>query len=371
MNFETGPNIETQTKEETWLERVRKYYQGDFHAHSLRSSREEIDGSRERMVHGDSRLMQYADKLGLDFVFFSEHSSSPGNPKKLSPDHPICQSLLDQKERVDDINKSGKYRPKAFSAVEANIFFDNNKPTVDVPDSVLSQLDLVIASRHAIADKLEPKKIKESFLGAINNSQVDIIGHPYRGIEFYENDWNYFKKYYRQDKEISEELEALEKNKEWDKIKQIIGKKEADDEGMANYHLMFTSLKSEYWDAWEDILQAMEEKGKCFELNLSSFNPGKEFYKTLLSKAAKYKNLNFSITYDFHNLGQLDNYDNKDYDNDVPDDIKNPARGKGVQRLLQLITLLESNNIGTDRIVNSSVENLEKFINTNRKLKNI
>ena len=370
MNLEKALNIESKDKKaETWLERVRKYYRGDFHSHSLRSSRTDIDGSKEKMVHSDSRLIQYANKLGFDFLSFSEHSSNPGNPKKLSPEHPICQSLLNQKARVEEINNSEKYKTKAYSAVEANIFFDNDEAVIDVPNSVLSQLDLVVASRHSISDKLEPKKIKESFLMAVNNPEVDIIGHPYRGIEFYENDWNYFKKYYRQDDKIGAELESLEKNKDWNKIKQIIGKKEVEDESVRNYKTLFDNLKNEYWDVWEEILKAMEKNGKCFEINLSSFNPGKEYYITLLNKAAKYQGLNFSITFDFHNLGQLDSYDNKNFVSEVPSDIKNPARAKGVQRMLQLIDLLESNNISSDRIVNSSVLNLEKFMNSRNKLR--
>lgn len=368
MNFEKNFKPERETnKESEWIAKIKDYYRGDYHIHTTRSSREQVDGAKEGMVHSDTRLMQYAERLGLDFIFFSEHSSSPGNPKRLSFDHPICQSLLEGKERVAEINKSAKYRPKAYSAVEANIMFAEGEAIVDVPDSVLAKLDLVVASRHVIEDKLEPTKIKESILAAINNPHVDVIGHPYRHIEFFKHDWRYFKKYYQKDEAIAKELNELEKNNEWDKIKMIIGKTMPQGEDMERYSGLFKDLKKEYYRAWDEIFGAMEEKGTAFEINLSSFDPGKEYYQTLLKKAATYPNLNYSLTFDFHHLGQLDNYDNKDYEQEAPLDIKNSARAKGVQRVLELISLLEENGISKDKIINSSKDNLDKFLSSRKK----
>lgn len=365
MNFEKNFKLEAESnKESEWIAKIKEYYQGDYHSHTLRSSREQVDGAKEGMVHSDSRLMQYAEKLGLEFVFFSEHSSNPGDPKKLSTDHPICQSLLESKERVAEINESAKYRPKAYSAVEANIMFAEGEAIVDVPDSVLSKLDLVVASRHVIEHKLEPAKIKESMLAAINNPHVDVIGHPYRHIEFFKHDWRYFKKYYQKDETIAKELDELENNNEWDKIKMIIGKTKPQGENMERYSGLFKDLKKEYYSAWDEIFGAMEEKGTAFEINLSSFDPGKEYYQTLLRKAATYLNLNYSLTFDFHHLGQLDNYDNKGYKQEMPLDIKNPARAKAVQRVLELINLLEENGISRNRVINSSKDNLDKFLAT-------
>lgn len=368
MNFEKQLKPDNKNNEkEGWLAKLREYYQGDYHAHTHSSSREELDGGKEGMVHSEIRLLQYAEKLGFDFIFFSEHSSDPGNPKRLSEDHPICQSLLAEKDRLAEINQTAKHQPQAYSAVEANIFFNEGEATVDVPDSVLVQLDLVVASRHVIADKLEPKKIKESMLAAINNPHVDVIGHPYRSIELYEHDWNYFKKYYRKDEAISQELEALEKSNDWGKIKMIIGKTQPEGEAMKKYSQLFKALKKEYFDAWDDILAAMEVKGTAFEINLSSFRPDKEYYQTLLKKTTKYSKLNYSITFDFHHLGQLDSYDNRNYQAEKPSEIKHPARAKGAQRILELIALLEENGIGKDRIINSSLANLNKFLSARGK----
>lgn len=365
MKFEKNSfnNLEKEKKE--WLEDIWLYYKGETHSHSLHSNRLEEDGSKEKMVHSSRRLLSYAEKLGLEFVFFSEHSSDPDSPKKLSENHPICQSLLKQKQEVDEINESEKYETQAFQAVEVNIMFDENgEAVVDVPDSILSQIDLVIASRHKIDDKLEPEKIKDSLFSAINNPNIHVIGHPYRHIEFYQNDWNYFKKYYQNDEVIGSVLKKLEENQDWDKIKQIIGKIEAKDPKMKEYNLLFNELKKRYWDSWEEVLKKMEEKGKCFEINLSSFNPVKEYYISLLKKASKYKDLKYSITFDFHHLGQLENYKNKDFFSTTPEEIKNPSRAKGVQRILELIKLLKSLNIDPEKIINSSNDNIKKFISS-------
>ena len=361
MNFET-PNLNIENKEEEWKEKVFKYFKGEMHAHSLYSNRKEMGGGKESMVHSDERLLSYAEKLGLDFLCFSEHSSDPEAPKKLEENHPICQSLLKQQERIEEINESGKYDLTAYQSVEANIMFDDeNKAIIDVPDSVLSKLDLVVASKHKIAGSKDPEMIKQSLLAASQNENVDIIGHPYRYIEFYENDWRYFKKYYK-DKEISKELQELEDKSDWDSIKQIIGKKEATTDKLKEYNNLFSNLKENYWQSWDEVLSNMEKNNTCFEINLSSFDPSKEYFKTLLKKTTEYKNLNYSIAFDFHHLGQLDNYKNKA----ELAGVKNPARAKGINRLLELIDLFKELNIDSSSIINSSEENMKQFINSRK-----
>ncbi len=232
---------------------------------------------------------------------------------------------------------------------------------IDLPEEVLAKLDLVIASRHAIANQYEPAKIKESLLAAIDNPAVDIIGHPYRHIEFYEHDWRYFKKYWQnKDKDKCQRLLELERAEDWNSIKKIIGKLPPDgDKEIEKFALDFRNLKRDYWQAWEEILSAMEKKGKAFEINLSTFLPQKEFYCTLLAKAARYKKLKFSIAYDFHTLDQGQSQDKTP---DVPE-VKNPGRAGRIQRLLDLIKLLEKFNIDKSRLVNSSAESLNNFIN--------
>ena len=355
-----------------WLEKIRKYYVGEMHAHSQRSNRGEMGGSEDGRLYNDKRLMQYADKLGLDFVVFSEHASNTGSPEPLKETHSICRSLLEQQKDIDEINSSDKYSPMALSAVETSIFFnEDGEATLDLPDSVLHKLDLVIASRHGIAEQREPEKIKESLLTAIHNPEVDIIGHPYRNVEFYDNDWNYFKKYFRKDTKVFNELDAIEKEKQWVKIKQIIGKTELIDGGRTeDLHSLFLKLKNEYWEMWDEVLNEMEKRGKAFEINLNVFSPNKKFYQTLLKKAALRKGLMFTISYDFHNLDQQREFKDDNIEERL-DEIKNPGRARAAQRLLGLTSLLENFGIEPERVVNSSLDNLRDFKDKREEMRNI
>lgn len=347
------------------IERIFKYYKGEAHAHSLDSMRSAIGGKDEKGVHRDSRLLQYAEKLGLDFVVFSEHSSSPANPKELDEDDEICQAILREQEKIKELNEQG-YGSKAYSAVEANIFFNGEgEAVIDVPDSVLEKKDLVIASRHQIDGQRDPEKIKESLLAAVNNQNVDVIGHPYRHIEFYPHDFNYFKKYYREkDPEIYSALEKMEADKEWDKIKKIIGKNEIEEgeNDLKDLNEKFMELEGEYWGAWDEILDAMEKEGKAFEINLKVFIPTKSFYIKILQEAAKRPNLRFSVVFDFHNLGQVKNFKEKDFKSEALPGAKSPAQVNARRRMLDLVNLLEEIGIGPDRIINSSDENFFRFI---------
>ena len=231
-----------------WLGKIRRYYRGEMHTHSIASNRSPEGGADDRPLHARERLLAYAAKLGLDFVVFSEHASDPANPTKLDEKHPICRSILQEHRDIDELNASRHYRPRAFSAAEASIFFDaNGKAEIDLPADVTAKLDLVIASRHAIAGQREPEKIRESLMAAVNNVEVDIVGHPYRDIEFYDYDWNYFKKYFRRDQEIFTELDKIEREGKKEIMHRIIGKSEVPgDERTEELRQGFAELQTDY-----------------------------------------------------------------------------------------------------------------------------
>jgi histidinol phosphatase-like PHP family hydrolase len=368
--MEKEPQIFSNEKERSTegLEKIFKYYKGEAHAHSLDSMRASIGGKDEKGVHRDSRLLQYAEKLGLDFVVFSEHSSSSADPRELDEDDEICKALLREQEGVNDLNKMG-YGAKAYSAVEANIFFnEGGEAVIDVPNSILEKKDLVIASRHSIDSSRDPEKIKESLLVAINNPNVDIIGHPYKDIEFYSRDFNYFKEYYREkNPQVYNLLVEVEKTEDWDKVKKIIGKidierGESNEDILNDLNRNFTELEGKYWESWDEILDAMEKEGKIFEINLNAFTPSKSFYKKILEEASKRSGLKFSIVFDFHNLSQAKNFKDKDLENNPIPGAKSPTQKKASQKMLDLVELLESLNISPDRIINSSKKSFSEFI---------
>src|SRR2546421_11668703 len=63
---------------------------------------------------------------------------------------------------------------KIFAGIEVDILADGE---LDLSDSVLKEMDLVIASVHSAFNQ-EPAKMTERLLRAVNNPHVSIIGHP-------------------------------------------------------------------------------------------------------------------------------------------------------------------------------------------------
>ena len=129
----------------------------DTHAHTLAS------------VHAYNTIREMAkaaaDK-GLEAIALTDHA----------PDMPgSCHLFYFQNLRVVPRNQCGV---KLFLGTEANILDENG--SVDLPDSVLAEMDLVIASIHPPCYKgaKTKKDITNAYLAAMENPHIDIIGHP-------------------------------------------------------------------------------------------------------------------------------------------------------------------------------------------------
>ena len=309
-----------------------RYWRGDAHTHSQESSRE--GWGYPEGIYSEEEVMEYYQGLGLEFVAFSEHASKPGQPEKLATEHPISQSFLNQAERIEKLNQEGGFEISAFSSTEANVFFDEeNNPTIYLPEEVLQKLDLVIASRHSIANEKDITAIKKSLLFAINNDRVDVIGHPDRYIR----------------------LEGGIKDGENPCSEEV------------------------YWNTWEEILDAMEQKGKAFEINFN--NPPSD---ELLEKAAQ-KNIKFMLNYDAHDFhqykreGPSDQGTIKKWAKEEASDedleilqrykLERLTSGPGavaILRLARFIRKLDKLKVTPDRIINSSRENIISFLTEDR-----
>ncbi|MFC1640444.1 hypothetical protein ACFL2D_00160 [Patescibacteria group bacterium] len=317
-------------KEGSLAQKISEWWRGDAHTHSVESTREGFgypDG-----IYDEGEILDYYEKLGLEFVSFAEHASKPGAPEKQTPEGPISQALLNQSERVFELNQ-GDRKIAAFSGVEANIMFDENgEPVIDIPDEVLGQLDVVVGSRHAIENEKDPEAIKKSLLAAIRNPNVDVIGHPDRNS--------------RINKEKSKEY--------WEK----------------------------YWGVWPEILDEMEKNKTAFEINLNSV-PSKK----LLLMAIK-RDIPLFINYDAHDFGQYkkaaeDQVEStekgwsaarewskdklSDEDTEILKDYKldRLSSGPGVRaifKLAKMIKMLESRGVTPERVVNSSRDRLVRFL---------
>lgn len=323
---------ERRERQDSLSQHILKWWQGDAHTHSKESTREGF-GYPEG-IYDIEEMLSYYKSLGLAFVCFTEHASKPGAPEKQAVDSGISQSLLSEAARIKKLNQQSGGDIAALSGVEANILFDEDgEPSLDLPDEVLRKLDLVIASRHAIAQEKEPAAIKKTLLFAIRNPQVDVIGHPDR--------------YTRKDKETSPEY--------W----------------------------QEYWEIWPEILAEMVKNNKAFEINLN--NPPTEE----LIEMAALAGVRFFINYDAHDFNQYKKEQTEisaagekakkkwakeefaDSDLEVLKSYKMErlSSGPGVMAILKLVRLikkLESLGVMPDRVVNSSRDNLLDFLTKDR-----
>ncbi|CAG9185578.1 DNA polymerase/3'-5' exonuclease PolX [Cupriavidus pinatubonensis] len=136
----------------------REDIKGDLHIHTRDS-----DGlaSLEEMV-------QAAGKLGLQYLAITDHSPRMGMTHGLG-----AQRLAVQAERIDALNGVGGM-PWILKSVEVDILEDGS---LDLPDTVLGRLDLVVGAIHSHFD-LSPAKQTARILRAIDHPHFSILAHP-------------------------------------------------------------------------------------------------------------------------------------------------------------------------------------------------
>ncbi len=131
---------------------------GDLHCHTKAT-----DGA-------DSlpEMAEAARVLGYDYLAITEHSRRVAMAKGLDE-----KRLRQQIEEIDRLNE-GLEDITLLKGIEVDILEDG---TLDLPDSVLAELDLTICSAHYGRD-LSRKKQTERILKAMDNPHFRILGHP-------------------------------------------------------------------------------------------------------------------------------------------------------------------------------------------------
>lgn len=132
---------------------------GDLQMHSTWS-----DGHHSILEMAQSALDQ-----GLSYIMITDHSQSLGVAGGLSPD-----DLYRQRKEIEAVNEQLEGQVRVLAGVEVEIRADGS---LDYPDEVLAELDLVIASLHS-GLRTGREKTTERMLAAIRNPYVDIIAHP-------------------------------------------------------------------------------------------------------------------------------------------------------------------------------------------------
>jgi len=109
-----------------------------------------------------------AKKLGHEYICITDHTGKLAIANALDE-----KRILQQRKEIYNVNKklSGI---KIMQGVEVNITDDG---TLDMPNNVLKELDIVVASIHS-GFKNSKEKITKRMIKAMENENVDIIAHP-------------------------------------------------------------------------------------------------------------------------------------------------------------------------------------------------
>jgi len=155
---ENNGEIEAAKKKRLPKLAERKDLKGDLHAHT-------------KATDGHNTLAEMAEaarKAGLSYLAITEHS------RHLTVTHGLdVKRLRAQMDAIDTLN--GKLKGiTLLKGIEVDILDDG---TLDLPDSVLKELDVVVAAVHSNF-KLERKKQTTRIVCALGNPYVDILAHP-------------------------------------------------------------------------------------------------------------------------------------------------------------------------------------------------
>ena len=131
---------------------------GDAHVHSKFS-----DGSASI-----EEIAAYARRLGLKWVGICDHSQG----LKVAGGIPI-EKIMEKKKAIEAFNRRFK-DIKLLCGTEVDILSDGS---LDYPDEVLKEFDLVIASIHS-GFKQDEENLTNRLISALKNPFVHCIGHP-------------------------------------------------------------------------------------------------------------------------------------------------------------------------------------------------
>lgn len=135
-------------------------YRGDLHMHTLYS-----DGA-----HSIMEMALAAKKRGYEYIAITDHSRSLQVASGLS-----IKDLEEQWKEIDEVNRQLQGEGiTVLKGTEMDILADGS---LDYPDYVLQELDLVIASVHTNF-RQDEETMTNRIIRAMENPYVHIIGHP-------------------------------------------------------------------------------------------------------------------------------------------------------------------------------------------------
>jgi DNA polymerase (family 10) len=136
----------------------REDIRGDLHMHTIYS-----DG-RDSL----RRMVMAAHALGYEYIAITDHSEHAGASRTVTP-----SELSRQRDEIDRLREDA-HGLTILQGLEVDILPNG---TLDCPDAVLKQLDIVLASLHDSAGHGR-KRLTERCLAAIRHPLVSVITHP-------------------------------------------------------------------------------------------------------------------------------------------------------------------------------------------------
>ena len=133
--------------------------QGVFHNHTTLS-----DG-----MNTLDEMVQQAESLGWSYIGFADHSKSSVQANGLDEER-----VLKMIAQIQSFNQSAKSPVTAFSGIECDILKDGS---LDFDESILGQLDYVVASVHSSFSQSE-EEMTQRVIRAIESPSVTMLGHP-------------------------------------------------------------------------------------------------------------------------------------------------------------------------------------------------
>jgi DNA polymerase (family 10) len=131
---------------------------GDVHMHTV-----ETDGRNTI-----EEMAEAARERGYQYMAITDHSKNLAFANGLTDERALAHI-----ERIRAVEKAMK-GIRIFAGIEVDILGDG---TLDLSDSVLEQMDIVIASVHSQFNQ-DPAAMTERLLKAVANPNTSLIGHP-------------------------------------------------------------------------------------------------------------------------------------------------------------------------------------------------
>ena len=131
---------------------------GDFHVHTHWS-----DGT-----HSIEEMARAAKAVGYHYIVITDHSRGRGIARGLNEER-----LRRQIQEIRALNQQIEGF-RILSGIEVDIRADGS---LDMPDAVLADLDIVVAAVHSSFNQAE-ERITRRIIHAIENPHIDIVAHP-------------------------------------------------------------------------------------------------------------------------------------------------------------------------------------------------